>query len=132
MSFYVTLDIYSTIVSNHQNEDDLAVQLVGFLQQFLEIFSELKGKKFYITGESVSSGINVLFLRLTLSEKVCRNVCPMSVEMFSKIFPHFLICCGLLDIANHIFENPGAVDLDLQGIWISDRQYNSVVDLFSC
>ena len=26
------------------------------------------------------------------------------------------------DIANHIYENPGIVDLDLQGIWISDRQ----------
>jgi carboxypeptidase D len=27
----------------------------GFLQQFLEIFKELKGKKFYATGESVST-----------------------------------------------------------------------------
>jgi len=37
-----------------QDENDVARQLVGFLQQFLEIFSELKGKKFYLTGESVS------------------------------------------------------------------------------
>lgn len=37
---------------NIQNEDDLAAQLTGFLQQFLEVFSELKGKNFYITGES--------------------------------------------------------------------------------
>ncbi|GJJ15865.1 hypothetical protein Clacol_010143 [Clathrus columnatus] len=37
---------------NIKGEDDLAAQLVGFLQQFLEIFSELKGKNFYITGES--------------------------------------------------------------------------------
>ena len=36
-----------------QNEEDVASQLVGFLQQFLEVFSELKGKKFYLTGESV-------------------------------------------------------------------------------
>ena len=36
-----------------QNEEDVASQLVGFLQQFLEVFLELKGKKFYITGESV-------------------------------------------------------------------------------
>ncbi|KAF8350960.1 Alpha/Beta hydrolase protein [Amanita rubescens] len=35
-----------------QNEEDVASQLVGFLQQFLEVFSELKGKKFYLTGES--------------------------------------------------------------------------------
>ncbi|KAF8577181.1 alpha/beta-hydrolase [Ramaria rubella] len=68
---------------NIRNEDDLAVQLVGFLQQFLEIFSELKGKKFYITGESYAG----------------------------TYVPY---------IANHIYENPGVVDLDLQGIWISD------------
>jgi carboxypeptidase D len=36
-----------------QNEEDLAEQLVGFMQQFLEIFSELKHKKLYLTGESV-------------------------------------------------------------------------------
>ncbi|KAF8628120.1 hypothetical protein AX15_004076 [Amanita polypyramis BW_CC] len=35
-----------------QNEEDVASQLVGFLQQFLNVFSELKGKKFYLTGES--------------------------------------------------------------------------------
>jgi carboxypeptidase D len=37
-----------------QNEYDLAVQLVGFMQQFLEVFAELKGKKLFLTGESVS------------------------------------------------------------------------------
>ena len=25
------------------------------------------------------------------------------------------------DIANHIYENPDIVDLNLQGIWIGDR-----------
>ncbi|KAH9928842.1 Alpha/Beta hydrolase protein [Fomitopsis serialis] len=35
-----------------ENEDQLAEQLVGFLQQFLEVFSELKGNNFYTTGES--------------------------------------------------------------------------------
>ncbi|KIY47693.1 alpha/beta-hydrolase [Fistulina hepatica ATCC 64428] len=34
------------------NEDELAAEVVGFLQQFLEVFSELKGKNFYVTGES--------------------------------------------------------------------------------
>jgi hypothetical protein len=38
-----------------QNEYDVAAQFVGFLQQFLKIFKELKGKKFYATGESVST-----------------------------------------------------------------------------
>lgn len=35
-----------------QNEDQLAEQLVGFLQQFFEVFSELNGKNLYLTGES--------------------------------------------------------------------------------
>ncbi|KAJ8093187.1 hypothetical protein PM082_020672 [Marasmius tenuissimus] len=35
-----------------RNEDDLAEQLVGFFNQFLDIFSELKGKKLYLSGES--------------------------------------------------------------------------------
>ncbi|KAF4574381.1 hypothetical protein EYR36_005715 [Pleurotus pulmonarius] len=35
-----------------RNEDDLAAELVGFFQQFLEVFSELKGKNFYLSGES--------------------------------------------------------------------------------
>ncbi|KAI0820727.1 alpha/beta-hydrolase [Trametes gibbosa] len=34
------------------NEDDVAAEVVGFLQQFLEVFKELQGKKLYVTGES--------------------------------------------------------------------------------
>jgi len=45
---------FSQGTPNIQNEDDLAAQLVGFMQQFLDVFSELKGKKLYLTGESVS------------------------------------------------------------------------------
>lgn len=37
-----------------QNQVELAEELVGFMQQFLEVFSELKGNKLYLTGESVS------------------------------------------------------------------------------
>jgi carboxypeptidase D len=36
---------------------DIAEQIVGFLQQFLEIFNELKGMKFYLAGESVSPSL---------------------------------------------------------------------------
>jgi carboxypeptidase D len=46
-----------------QNEHDVAAQFIGFLQQFLEIFKELKGKKFYATGESVS----IRFLKILLN-----------------------------------------------------------------
>lgn len=38
-----------------KNENDVAAELAGFFVQFLEVFSELKGKKLYLTGESVSS-----------------------------------------------------------------------------
>ncbi|KAG2090018.1 Alpha/Beta hydrolase protein [Suillus discolor] len=43
---------FSQGIPDAQNEDDVATQVVGFLQQFLEVFSELKGKKLYLTGES--------------------------------------------------------------------------------
>ena len=45
---------FSQGTPNIENEDDLAAQFVGFLQQFLEVFPELKGKKTYLAGESVS------------------------------------------------------------------------------
>jgi carboxypeptidase D len=35
-----------------KDEVGLAQQLVGFFEQFLDVFSELKGKKLYLTGES--------------------------------------------------------------------------------
>ena len=45
---------FSQGTPNIENEDQLAEQLVGFMQQFLEVFSELKGKKLWLSGESVS------------------------------------------------------------------------------
>ena len=45
---------FSQGTPNIENEDQLAEQLVGFMQQFLDVFSELKGKKLWLTGESVS------------------------------------------------------------------------------
>ncbi|EKM80732.1 hypothetical protein AGABI1DRAFT_37296 [Agaricus bisporus var. burnettii JB137-S8] len=38
--------------ANISNDDQLAEQLVGFLGQFLEVFDELKGNNFYLSGES--------------------------------------------------------------------------------
>ncbi|KAG2038256.1 Alpha/Beta hydrolase protein [Suillus americanus] len=43
---------FSQGIPNAQNEDDVAAQLVGFMQQFLDVFAELKGKKLYLAGES--------------------------------------------------------------------------------
>ncbi|KAK7473020.1 hypothetical protein VKT23_001124 [Stygiomarasmius scandens] len=43
---------FSQGTPNITNDDELAAELTGFLVQFLEVFSELKGKDFYLTGES--------------------------------------------------------------------------------
>lgn len=70
---------FSQGTPNIENEDDLAAQFVGFLQQFLEIFPELKGKKTYLTGESVRR-IFFLFthaLNVVLCCLVCWDVYPM-------------------------------------------------------
>ncbi|PIL36469.1 hypothetical protein GSI_00158 [Ganoderma sinense ZZ0214-1] len=46
---------------NVTNENDVAAQVVGFFQQFLEVFSELKGKNLYLSGESYA-GMYVPYL----------------------------------------------------------------------
>ncbi|CDO70948.1 hypothetical protein BN946_scf184829.g57, partial [Trametes cinnabarina] len=38
---------------NISNDDELAAQVAGFLQQFLEVFGELKGSNFWVSGESI-------------------------------------------------------------------------------
>ncbi|KAK0212398.1 alpha/beta-hydrolase [Desarmillaria ectypa] len=43
---------FSQGTPNITNDNELAEQLTGFLEQFLEVFSELKGKDFYLSGES--------------------------------------------------------------------------------
>jgi carboxypeptidase D len=44
---------YSQGTPDITDEDGLAAELVGFFQQFLEVFKEMKGKKFWLSGESV-------------------------------------------------------------------------------
>ncbi|KAF8319697.1 alpha/beta-hydrolase [Clavulina sp. PMI_390] len=43
---------FSQGVPNIHDDDELAAQIAGFMVQFLNVFSELKGKKLYVTGES--------------------------------------------------------------------------------
>ncbi|KDQ55197.1 hypothetical protein JAAARDRAFT_37728 [Jaapia argillacea MUCL 33604] len=43
---------FSQGTPNITNEDQLADQLIGFMQQFLNVFDELKGNDFWVTGES--------------------------------------------------------------------------------
>ncbi|KAF8485110.1 alpha/beta-hydrolase [Russula ochroleuca] len=54
-----------------KDENDIAQQLVGFLQQFLEIFKELKGKNLYLTGESYG-GMYIPYLANFIYENTTR------------------------------------------------------------
>jgi len=71
---------FSQGTPNIRNEDDLAAQFVGFLQQFLEVFPELKGKKTYLTGESVR-------LKLHFAGLWILNTIRASHSMPGCIFP---------------------------------------------
>ena len=53
---------YSQGIPDIKNEEDLAAQFVGFLQQFLKVFPELNGKKTYLTGESVRFKSSFLYV----------------------------------------------------------------------
>ncbi|GAB1527085.1 hypothetical protein RhiTH_010260 [Rhizoctonia solani] len=68
---------FSQGVPNITNEDQLAAQFAGFLAQFLEVFSELKGKNFYATGESYA-GVYVPYIANYLYEN------PKAVDLKLK------------------------------------------------
>jgi len=42
-----------------RDEIDLADQLAGFFVEFLKVFSELKNKNFYISGESYGTRYSI-------------------------------------------------------------------------
>lgn len=69
-----------------QNEDDVAAQIVGFLQQFLNVFSELKGKKFHLSGESVRDVSLVICISqlLVLTGKGSMQACTCLVSRTSR------------------------------------------------
>jgi hypothetical protein len=71
---------YSQGTPDITDEDGLAAELVGFFQQFLEVFKEMKGKKFWLSGESVRV---VYFMReLELSQRtVCWPICSVFVHI---------------------------------------------------
>ena len=65
---------FSQGTPNIKDEDDLAAQFVGFLQQFLDVFRELKGKKAYLTGESVCSRLPCAGLRTLIIIRTLRSM----------------------------------------------------------
>ncbi|KAJ7039116.1 alpha/beta-hydrolase [Mycena alexandri] len=52
---------FSQGTPNITNDDQLAAEVAGFLGQFLEVFSELKGNDFWVTGENVPYIANFLY-----------------------------------------------------------------------
>ncbi|CAE6409236.1 unnamed protein product [Rhizoctonia solani] len=68
---------FSQGVPNITNEDQLAAQFAGFLAQFLQVFSELRGKNFYATGESYA-GVYVPYIANYLYEH------PQAVDLNLK------------------------------------------------
>lgn len=99
---------------------------MGFLEQFLNVFSELKGKNFYVAGESVCN---------FLSEKLDYHLihmpmCSMLASVRNPIFPsrssNLFLSKDVPYIANWIYEHPG-LDLQLKGIWIADPTLSSGV-----
>jgi carboxypeptidase D len=107
---------FSQGIPNAQNEDDVAAQLVGFMQQFLEVFSELKGKKLYVTGESVRFSQRFKHRANGIQYAGKYVPCEPAIIFFEPT-PK-----TNADIANYIYENPTQLDLSLQGIWINDRK----------
>ncbi|KAF8335896.1 uncharacterized protein EI90DRAFT_3287786 [Cantharellus anzutake] len=90
--------------SDIHDEDQLAAQFTGFLLQFLEVFIELKGKNFYLSGESYGAAW-------------CNNIQSPHIFSFSNINPAGFY---VPYIANYLYENPGLVPLNTKGIWITD------------
>jgi hypothetical protein len=69
---------FSQGVPDIKDENDLAAQLVGFFEQFLEVFKEMKGKKFYLAGESVS--IHMIYHHtLLMIPSMPANTCHVSL-----------------------------------------------------
>ncbi|KAL5520959.1 hypothetical protein ACEPAF_2962 [Sanghuangporus sanghuang] len=91
---------FSQGIPSIENDDQLAEQVMGFLEQFLEVFSELKGKDFYVSGESYAG-----FCEFNFNSVSCATV-----KRSPKDVPY---------IANWIYEHPG-LDLNVKGIWIAD------------
>ncbi|KAH9045770.1 alpha/beta-hydrolase [Lactarius pseudohatsudake] len=72
---------YSQGEPDAKNEYDVAAQLVGFLRQFLEIFSELKGKKFYLSGESYA-GMYIPYIANFIFENTTRSTLDLDLQGF--------------------------------------------------
>ena len=97
------------------------------MQQFLEVFGELKGKKLWLTGESVRVP-SFSWWDEQLKDRVLVSMLAFMflVSFVNRSDPGQDSLS--VDIANYIYENPTLLELSLQGIWVSDRACSSVVE----
>ena len=98
-----------------KNEEELAAQLVGFMQQFLNVFKELEGKNLYLSGESVCPPPK-LFERRKFSFG-CKQYAGTYLPCLSQS-----LLLVLSDIADYIHNHKNLLSFDLQGMWIADRR----------
>ncbi|TBU48914.1 hypothetical protein BD309DRAFT_181860 [Dichomitus squalens] len=64
------------------NENGVAVQIVGFFQQYLGIFKELQGKNLYLTGEG-HAGMYVLYIANIVYERRSRTLRSTASEFLT-------------------------------------------------
>ncbi|KAJ7928492.1 alpha/beta-hydrolase [Mycena leptocephala] len=97
---------FSQGTPNITNDDQLAAELMGFFEQFLRVFPELKGNNLWLSGESVK------LFSLSLCDQSNGNCLVRRIlyVLGSSHVPY---------IANWFYEHPG-LDLNLKGIWIAD------------
>jgi hypothetical protein len=90
------------------------------MQQFFNVFAELQGKKFYLSGESVRfvcSDINLLLI----SFSVCRRVFTLLVFSVQCAESVHMICLSV--IADYMFSHPTLLNLKVQGMWLASRMF---------
>ncbi|KAI0820726.1 Alpha/Beta hydrolase protein [Trametes gibbosa] len=86
---------YSQGQSNLKDEDELSEQLVGFMQQFLDVFQELQGKKLYLTGESYA-GMYIPYIADYLYEHpAALNLSLSGISLIDPVIGYEVVQCQI-------------------------------------
>ncbi|CAL1711151.1 unnamed protein product [Somion occarium] len=70
---------FSQGAPNITNDDELAEQVAGFLGQFLEVFDELKGSNFFVSGESYA-GFYVPYIANWIFEHTTKRTLDLDLQ----------------------------------------------------
>lgn len=82
----------------------------------------MKKKNLYLTGESVRAPLFISFVSSDSLAQYAGTYIPCT------FYAACILCFSgtdakvCVDIANYIYQHPKALDLNLQGMWISDRK----------